>query len=666
MNIYENCLSVVSDKSDSVLSPQYSDYSALEQLKPEQDQSKSLDSLRIYYVSDIHLEHRIINAFPNGASDQMIEEYISRLIAGMLTDDLVLRGDTNTLVFFGGDTASDFKLSTFFYTKFIETWDALSKDEYDKTRERILPLLREQSKIHEEISQWKDKHRWVKDAKKDLLEYSSIRVPERIKNIIRRESEINDVIVAETSGNRYYYDSSWSRPIKSIFAVLGNHELWAFDSYEKCVDAYQSFFASIGIEFLNNTDCYITRERITAKGIDNPEERLFFRSCIHNVRIVGGVGFSGCNETMNAEQGIYRNTVNRQQEIQYSKEWEQKYYDALKKCKKTNTLLIVLTHNPLFDWSRQKHFDCNCIYFCGHNHRNTLRIQEDTNTFVYADNQIGYHSEHVGFKKADVYKRCNPFAMYDDGYHVVDSYNYNAFNRFSGIYIDGLKILNKYINNGAQLYLIKEKGYYGFFVVLKEKAPQMNPGTFICIGGKIKRVGYETEIESYYNKFSMMISGYLKLLSPYRCAQEAISKEVKLLGGDGKIHGYIIDIDWSNHIMLNPHDGKVTFYHSPIFGLIKRYNTIKELLAAHNPELLNQFEKENGMIEKSRFNLLTICNNDSGEYAVVDIKNSQYVESYRMNQLQRLFDAKVLRDWDEEILNIPKNLSIRETSETAE
>lgn len=38
----------------------------------------------------------------------------------------------------------------------------------------------------------------------------------------------------------------------------------------------------------------------------------------------------------------------------------------------------------------------------------------------------------------------------------------------------------------------------------------------------------------------------------------------------------------------------------------------------------------------------------------IDIKNSIYAISNRMNQLQRLFDKKILRDWNEELLELRK------------
>ena len=43
-----------------------------------------------------------------------------------------------------------------------------------------------------------------------------------------------------------------------------------------------------------------------------------------------------------------------------------------------------------------------------------------------------------------------------------------------------------------------------------------------------------------------------------------ISKVIKSIGGDGSIHGCIVDIDYYNHIYINPVDGKITEYSNAI------------------------------------------------------------------------------------------------------
>lgn len=43
-----------------------------------------------------------------------------------------------------------------------------------------------------------------------------------------------------------------------------------------------------------------------------------------------------------------------------------------------------------------------------------------------------------------------------------------------------------------------------------------------------------------------------------------------------------------------------------------------------------------------------------GELIKIDIKNSVYSISNYMRQIQRLFDSNILRDWNEDIINIQK------------
>lgn len=156
----------------------------------------------------------------------------------------------------------------------------------------------------------------------------------------------------------------------------------------------------------------------------------------------------------------------------------------------------------------------------------------------------------------------------------------------------------------------------------------------------------------------MHLESFLYILSPYRNAQEKISKAVKSFGGEGKIHGFIIDIDFYNHIMLNPVDGKMTFYFSPMFGIMKEYRTVYELLAEQNVELLERYKQQNELSSESD-NIILAQGNTKG-FIKIDIKNSPYSDSRRMNQLQRLFDAKLLREWDDSIMNASSNIKALE------
>ena len=71
----------------------------------------------------------------------------------------------------------------------------------------------------------------------------------------------------------------------------------------------------------------------------------------------------------------------------------------------------------------------------------------------------------------------------------------------------------------------------------------------------------------------------------------------------------------------------------------------KELQIKSDSPTINQNKSDQGMIS-------------------IDIKNSPYAGSRKMNQLQRLFDANILRDWDESLLSIPiEPLLLEESSE---
>lgn len=668
MSMFEDCLSIVNSCMETApLADCYGKSISL----PNHYHRERLDNLSIYYISDIHLEHQIIKRFPNGATNQTIKEFIRETIFEMLKSEIALSKYNSSLVFFGGDTASSFPLATFFFTEFIAIWDSINKSDYDLKRSIILPLLQEQENNNRTIMQWQEAHKWVSGAKKDLLEYSDKRVPPEIKHFIVRNREIEEIINETTDYHITYYLNQWEKPEKSIYVVLGNHELWEFDSFEDSIKAYKLMFENLGIVLLNNTAYWSSGYGFHKLELNEDtafykhSELKFNRAALYNLNnvvITGGVGFAAYNKYYNASNGLYRDTIDLKQELEYTIEWENYYSRIVDFAKEKRALLIVLTHNPFSDWNKDTQPNSNCIYFSGHNHRNVLWCHDDINAYYYSDNQIGYQCETIKFKKAEIYKRANPFADYDDGYYIINTFDYVVFNRFFGIYIEGTSIIQRYIDNAGDLYMIKNNGYYGFFLISKKVGEHMLPGTFICKGGRIERISDDTNITKYYDTFSGMIRAYLNVLSPYRHTQEMIAEAVRAFGGTGRIHGYIIDIDFTNHIMLNPNDGKVTFYHSPIWGYIITFSTLRGLLSEHAPSLLSSYNKSILSVKNGVDLLDRIQNNDGFNNTLLKlrIKSSIYIDSNKMNQLQRLFDANILRDWNENILRYTNSFSTHE------
>ncbi len=532
---------------------------------------------KVYYISDIHLVHKVAKNFNEKATNQQVKSYIKEIVEKLVK---TIYFGNSPIIIFGGDISSDFEIAKIFYIEFIKQLEKAKKKSF------------------------------------------------------------------------YNFEHNY------IYAILGNHEFWDFENINDCYNSYRQLFKSLEIIFLENTITWFGKHDVPLKKVENTDEQFpkyvelkreeneydYEKQMryIYNTIIVGGVGFAGYNNEFNANRGIYKTTLNRNQEIEETYKWEAVYNFALQYAKENNSVLIVLTHNPIEDWKKNSTRDNGCIYFNGHTHKNYLFHDDETNIHVFANNQIGYNNCNVQFKEAYIYKRINPFAGFQDGHHEITSNEYLRFYDYMIERIIGNGLVERQLkNNNAHFYMIKHSGYYGFFLISKK-------GTHICAGGRIKRISECMDINKFDKDFMNMISRYIKILSPYRNAQEQIAKSVKSFGGDGIIHGCIIDIDFYNHIMLNPIDGTMTFYYSPVFGKIEIHNDLISLLDNHNKLLANNYRKQ---LEETSYKVELKKQIDIHTKMVeVDIKNSLYAISNRMSQLQRLFDKNILRDWNQGIL----------------
>ena len=124
----------------------------------ENIQSQPL-SKNVWYISDLHINHKIFNHFPSGATKEEIKEYIHELINKMIGDEKV------NFLLIGGDVSFNFEISNIFYEilskKFIgpifvvlgnhELWDSryngLNTDNYEEIIARYESMF-EQYDIH--------------------------------------------------------------------------------------------------------------------------------------------------------------------------------------------------------------------------------------------------------------------------------------------------------------------------------------------------------------------------------------------------------------------------------------------------------------------------------------------------------------------------------------
>ena len=129
----------------------------------------------------------------------------------------------------------------------------------------------------------------------------------------------------------------------------------------------------------------------------------------------------------------------------------------------------------------------------------------------------------------------------------------------------------------------------------------------------------------------------------------------------GKIHGCIVDIDFSNHIYLNPYDGTLVSYNARSMYDKKVYKNIRCLLSDQRPEMLlsydNLIEQNNPestllLQDKEVKNELCPRQKDAINTKFIKVyKHDMYTLSNKLKPLQNIYDIKLVQIWYDEIIN---------------
>lgn len=429
---------------------------------------------------------------------------------------------------------------------------------------------------------------------------------------------------------------------RKIFVVLGNHEFIKFANIHSGVSFYRGELQKLGITLLHN-NYYV--------GEYGHTEKLGYV-------IYGGTGFAKYNQHYNADNTICCPNFTREDEIQETETFERGYQEALAYAKEKNMCFICASHYPI-ESCLNNVFDKETVYFTGHNHINTYIYKEDK--VLYADNQIGYRSNQIYFKIAKLGAHINPYAMLKDGLYETTIEKYLDFYRYIGEAIKGVGTLYRRCEyNKASLYVVKHRGYYGFFIL---NPVGKSKGISIVNGGTTKKITSNTDLKWICENFDIVLAKYLQLLLPLRSAQEEVSKELQMLGLSGQIHGIIVDIDYFHHIMVNPIDGTIRFYYSPKPGWIQYLDTFEDVvnsLEEYSSYRIRDKQQYKEMLQRKDC-LLTMIAKDymigseelsgkiiksDGSLQVVSRKEGAYGVSRKVNPLQRLFSGRVLRDFD--------------------
>lgn len=434
----------------------------------------------------------------------------------------------------------------------------------------------------------------------------------------------------------------------TIISVLGNHELWDGDplgvSKSRTVDEIICEYRQIVNGTLLENELYLKYKGQRTVRID---EKLLLEADINELSeicrkstliVLGGIGFSGLNPKFNAAMGLYRNTVTTEEDMARSKRFQEVYKKILQ-CAGMQQV-IVLTHTQMEDWSYAE-YNPHWVYIHGHTHQNSL-IRKKDGTTVLSDNQVGYTAKHWHFNGFEVSGRYDPFTDWTDGIYLIKPHQYIEFNRGCGIAMADFK-------RAGELYVLKRDGVYMF--LLKGKS------LYILEGGRIHKV--EHDIDYYFNNLALYHQCVKAAFTPYQNALKTLSKEVQAFGGSGTVHGCIVDIDFFNHIYLNPFNGKITPYFAWDMSNKLVYENIFELLkdSPYPPQLsdgtllLTQYKKASK--EGGLPILLAQARNQDTMLATVPelvLDRSIYEPSRIMRSVQYIFDWNIVRVWKDEIL----------------
>ncbi len=432
-------------------------------------------------------------------------------------------------------------------------------------------------------------------------------------------------------------------PYQTTFVVLGNHELWDIKLNKNCktieeiVESYRKFLNSFECKiYLLENQLFLPNDK---QHIYSQEEILSLDKNVlrnkflcNSYAIFGGIGYAGMNEDFNFNQGIYRTQyITRKQEKERSNQ-----VDALHKkltevaCDKK---IFFITHMPKEDWSNGE-YNKNWFYISGHTHRNNYIENEEMK--LYADNQVGYTGDSYGFKYLMTSKEFDIFQDYNDGIYEITREQYKLFYYGIGNRIDFNRDFEK-------LFMLKRNGTYCFLIKLNNSNDLK-----LLNGGSYKNVG-KHDLNYFYENLVNYSNSVKLFLESYENFQKQISNEIKKIGGSGYIHGSIIDIDFYNHLYINPLDATITPYFA--YSIVDKYvyTNLISLLKAHNKELYYNYIKLLGY-EGNNNNLVVLNNNlkESNKKTFVP-ETDMYRISRILKGFQYTTKNNIVRLWNDTI-----------------
>ena len=535
----------------------------------------SVNLRKVFYISDIHLEHQLKSYYgENSAILEDIEEFIEQKIDEMLPSCYNNEKATDAFILIAGDVSHSLQLTSLFYKVLFDKWNG-----------SVIGVLGN----HE-----------LWDGHVEMTGY----IPRKV-----------DEIVADYKSRirNFFF-------VGRIEAILEN---------------------MLFVKYKNYSDRIITDEEILSFSDKELHDILANSTLI----ILGGNGYSGNNPIHNAQSGLYRGTIcSLYEEKQLSNRFCN-VYQKVKKCASDMTV-IVLTHTPISDWSDEGYIK-NWIYISGHTHNNKI-IRTHEGITALSDNQVGYKPQKWHLNCVQVHGQYDSLKTLSDGVHTISRRDYCEFIKGKGINIRGLV-------DTEEIYVLKKKTLYMF---IAKQADRL----YLLKGGKIERLSSNI-IQYYYDNMEKMADILRKALVPYREELDRISKEIMSIGGNGRVHGCIIDIGAYTHMWLEPTSGLLEAYFACESWDYDPFE-IKELLRIWEPKIYVNYENAIRNNSLSILNKYELINKDSHEYMPALISETilnKYKEKQKRSRIMRSFqyllDDNILRYWNDELLSKQDNES---------
>lgn len=431
---------------------------------------------------------------------------------------------------------------------------------------------------------------------------------------------------------------------QKIFVVLGNHELWHMygdkidlsegntieEQMNLLIEPYRQVFSSLGVHFLENEvvylkdNNYVRLSESQLVSLSATEINNLINDC--EFLVLGGIGYSGYDPYYNSTKVIWSLLGSVEEELIFTN----RFLNIYKKLTPivNDKKAICLTHTCRHEWCNLNS-KTNWIHVSGHTHHNKRFVTDGE--IIYADNQIGYRFSDcvlpIAFKTFDFRKKIEEKQAISDGAHHISHNQYNEYWADRGE--------NYHAKDHWDIIRLHKNGIDMFVSV-------NNNSLYLLRGNSDKKLtggNYEDYLDLLDSYFSVV----KKMYNEYYQRLESISSFVTSFGGSGKIHGSIVDIDFYNHIFVDPDNMYETVYNSPTYNNITIYENVTSLLYYERKDLYNEIVD---IYAKTGSTNMEQVYEQTTSTLRADYSNV----SKKMTQINRMLKNNVVLDWEEDLV----------------